>query len=119
MTGLLLAGFGIYSVVSYQAAQRRHEFGVRAALGARAHHLRALVLREGLLLAGIGTVLGLAGGLVSARLFSSQLFDVTPTDPITFAGLLAVFAMVTIVACAGPAWRASRADPLRALRDQS
>jgi putative ABC transport system permease protein len=119
VTGLLLAGFGIYSVVSYQAAQRSHEFGVRAALGARADHLRALVLREGLLLAGIGTVLGLAGGLVSARLFSSLLFDVTPTDPVTFAGLLVVFAMVTIAACAGPAWRASRTDPLRALRDQS
>jgi putative ABC transport system permease protein len=119
VTGLLLAGFGIYSVVSYQAAQRRHEFGVRAALGARADHLRALVLREGLVLAGIGTVLGLAGGLVSARLFSSLLFDVTPADPVTFAGLLVVFALVTIVACAGPAWRAARTDPLRALRDPS
>ena len=118
VTGMLLAGFGIYSVVSYQAAQRVHEFGVRAALGARADHLRALVLREGFTLAGIGTVLGIAGGLVSTRLFSSLLFGVTPTDPITFAGLVVLFAMITILACAGPAWRAARTNPLQALRDQ-
>jgi putative ABC transport system permease protein len=117
-TGMLLAGFGIYSVVSYQAAQRVHEFGVRAALGARADHLSALVLREGLVLAGIGTVLGIAGALVSTRLFSTLLFDVTPTDPITFAGLIGLFAVVTIVACARPASRAARTNPLQALRDQ-
>jgi ABC-type antimicrobial peptide transport system permease subunit len=115
---MLLAGFGIYSVVSYQAAQRAHEFGVRAALGARADHLRALVLREGLVLAGIGTVLGIAGALVSTRLFSTLLFDVTPTDPITFAGLIGVFAVVTIAACARPASEAARTNPLHALRDQ-
>ena len=119
VVGLLLAGFGIYSVVSYQATQRIHEFGVRAALGARSEHLRAIVLREGLTLAGIGTVLGLAGGLVSAQLFSSLLFDVAPADPITFAALIALFALVTIVACAGPAWRAASTDPLIALRDQT
>jgi putative ABC transport system permease protein len=118
VAGLLLAGFGIYSVVSYQATERVHEFGVRAALGARGEHLRGLVLREGLTLAGIGTLLGLAGGLGTAQLFSSLLFDVGPADPITFAALIAVFTAVTIAACAGPAWRAANTDPLIALRHQ-
>ena len=118
VTGMLLAGFGIYSVVSYQATQRVHEFGVRAALGARADHLRALVLREGLTLAAIGTVLGMAGALASTRLLSTLLFGVPPGDPWTFAGIVVVFAIVTVFRVCGPAWRAARTNPLRALRDQ-
>jgi putative ABC transport system permease protein len=116
LLGVLLAAFGIYGVVSFSTALRLQEFGVRLALGARASHLVALVLREGATLAVFGLVVGLAGAWGSARLLRRFLYGVGPSDPVTFVALAALFGLVTILACLAPARRALRVDPVVALR---
>jgi putative ABC transport system permease protein len=113
---VLLAILGVYGVMSYSVAQRTHEIGVRMALGAERTDVLRLILKEGLLLAGIGVVAGLAGALVLTRLMKSALFGVSPTDPLTFAGVAMLLVAVGVAGCLVPAQRAMRVDPLVALR---
>jgi putative ABC transport system permease protein len=113
---LILACMGIYGVMAYSVAQRTSEIGVRMALGAHTGNVLSLVLGEGLRLAALGAAIGLAGSLFAARLLSGMLFGVAPSDPATFAGVAMVLVLVALVACYVPARRATRVDPLVALR---
>jgi putative ABC transport system permease protein len=115
---LLLAAVGIYGVISYSVAQRTHEMGIRAALGASRATLRQLVFRSGMLLASIGLVLGLFGALALTRVMTSILSGVSPRDPLTLAAVAVVLAIVAAVACFIPAQRATRVAPNTALRYQ-
>jgi putative ABC transport system permease protein len=111
-----LAGVGIYGVVSYSVAQRTREIGVRVALGARPRDVLRLVLGRGLGLAAAGIALGLAGGMALTRVISSLLFGVGARDPVTFATTAALLAAVALLACLAPARRATKVDPMVALR---
>jgi predicted permease len=113
---LLLACVGIYGVISYLAGQRTHEIGIRMALGAEPRHVLLLVLSRGMLLQLFGVAVGIGIALPLMRLLSSMLFGVKPTDPFTFAGVAAILIAVGLLACYIPARRASRVDPLVALR---
>jgi putative ABC transport system permease protein len=113
---LVLACMGIYGVMAYSVAQRTGEMGVRMALGAQTSNVLGLVLGEGLRLAVLGAAIGLAGSFFAARLLSGMLFGVTPSDPLTFAGVAIVLVLVALLACYIPARRATRVDPLVALR---
>jgi predicted permease len=115
---VLLACVGVYGVMAYTVARRRSEFGVRLALGALPSQLVASVLREGIALAGIGLAIGGAAALGIAQLLRSQLFGVTPSDPATYAIVLASLGLVLILACWLPARRTSAANPLDALRTE-
>jgi len=113
---LLLATLGVYGVVSCSVAQRAHELGIRAALGASAADLLRLVLGEGMRLTGFGLGVGLAGALALARLLESLLFGVTVRDALAYVAAAALLAGVALGACSLPARRAARADPMAALR---
>jgi putative ABC transport system permease protein len=115
---VLLAAIGVYGVVSYSVNQRTQEIGIRVALGARAGKVASLVLREGLLLAGIGVLIGLAGALALTRVLRSLLFEVTPTDPATLFAVSCLLLIVSAVAIAVPAHRAMGVDPMVALRHE-
>jgi putative ABC transport system permease protein len=114
---VLLAAVGLYGVVAHSARQRTREIGVRMALGARPRDISRLVLGESLALAAAGAALGLAGAAASGRLLSSLLFGVRPGDPVTLAASAAALALVALGSAFAPARRASRLDPLVALRD--
>jgi predicted permease len=113
---LLLAAVGTYGVLSYLVAERRNEIGIRMALGANRSSVLAHVMREGLLLTGIGVVVGLAGAFGLNRVIASLLFGVRPTDVPTAAGVAGTMIIAAAVACLLPAWRASQLDPNAALR---
>jgi ABC-type antimicrobial peptide transport system permease subunit len=113
---LILASLGIYAVISYSVTQRQLEIGIRMALGASPATVRRLVLRDTLRLAVLGVALGIVGALVLARLVASLLFGVTPTDPLTFAAVVAVLTSVAALAGYLPAARAARIEPMSALR---
>jgi putative ABC transport system permease protein len=115
---VLLAAIGVYGVVSYSVNQRTQEIGIRVALGARASNVASLVLREGMLLAGIGVVIGLAGALALTRVLRSLLFEVTPTDPATLLTVSCLLLIVSAFALAVPARRAMGVDPMVALRHE-
>jgi len=114
---LVLGAIGMYGVLSYTVAQRRQEIGIRVALGAAPGRVLATVLRQALALAGLGVAFGLGVALVATRLLRSLLYQVSPVDPITFAGVSAVIGLIAIVAAFFPARRAARVDPLTAIRD--
>jgi predicted permease len=113
---LLLGGIGIYGVISYTVGQRTREIGVRMALGAKRQDIALLVLRESLLLAVVGITAGLLGALAVTRLLVALLFDVSPTDPATFAVVAALLAGISILASYLPAQRAAAVQPLEAIR---
>jgi predicted permease len=115
---LALAAIGVYGVISYGVAQRTQEIGIRMALGARGADVLAMVVRHGAVLAAIGLAVGLAGALVLSRLVASLLFQVSPTDPPTFATGTVVLTGVAVLAAALPARRAARTDPMVALRNE-
>ena len=113
---LVLSLVGLFAVVSYSVAERTHELGLRFALGATPQTLLALVLSDGLKLVGIGVVLGLAGAFVLARFLETQLFGVSAHDPVTFAAVPVLLIGAAIAGCLIPARRATRIDPMTALR---
>jgi predicted permease len=115
---LLLAVIGIYGVMSYVVTQRTQEMGVRLALGATPGAIARLVLGQGARLVIVGLAIGVVGAVALTRLMTSLLFEITPTDPVTYGGVALVLAATAVAACQIPAWRATRVDPLTALRSE-
>jgi putative ABC transport system permease protein len=113
---MVLSSLGLYGVISYVVSRRTHEFGLRMALGATRDDVIRGVLREGLILALTGIAIGLAGALALTRYLTGQLYEVKPTDPLTFIAVSAAFAGITLVATYIPARRATKVDPMVALR---
>jgi putative ABC transport system permease protein len=113
---LILGAVGLYGVIAYSVSQRTREIGIRVALGAERKHVLSLVLNEGMLVILAGLAIGLAASLILTRFLGSLLFGVSPTDPLTFAGVAVLLAAVALVACYVPARRAMRVDPMLALR---
>jgi ABC-type antimicrobial peptide transport system permease subunit len=116
-TALLLAVAGVYGVMSYTVAQRRREIGVRLALGASRAHVFRIVVGQGLLTTMVGVTLGAGAALGVTRTVEKLLFGVTPTDPLTFAGAIALMATASMLACYLPARRAIDVPPSEALRE--
>jgi putative ABC transport system permease protein len=116
VVALLLAAVGIYGVIAYSVSQRTHEIGVRMALGAGRGDILGMVMRESALLAAVGIAIGIAGSLAITRLLADFLFTVKPTDPLTFAAVAVLLAGVSLAAGLLPARRATKIDPLAALR---
>jgi putative ABC transport system permease protein len=113
---LLLSAAGIYGVTSYSVSQRTHELGIRIALGAQVRHVLGMILKQGMGVIALGLVLGLGAAFVLLRLMKSLLFEVTETDPLTFVVTTVVLTFVALIACYVPARRATKVDPLEALR---
>jgi ABC-type antimicrobial peptide transport system permease subunit len=113
---LVLAGVGLYGVTSYAVSRRRSEIGIRMALGAQTPDVIRLVLRQSILMTAVGILLGLAGAAIVTRYLEGMLFGLTPLDPTTFITVSLMLATVAIVAAFVPALRATKVDPLVALR---
>jgi ABC-type antimicrobial peptide transport system permease subunit len=113
---LILACIGLYGVMAHGVARRTSEIGIRMALGARSGNIAWMILRETLYLVFAGLVIGVPAALLGARLISTQLFGLSPTDPLTLVGAAVVLAVVAMLAGYLPARRASRVNPLKALR---
>ena len=118
IVALILATIGVYGVMSYAVARRTQEMGVRMALGARTSQVVGMVLRQGMGAIGVAIVLGLAAAYAATRLLETQLYGVGRADPVTFAAAPLVLAAVAFLACWLPARRASRVDPVVALRSE-
>jgi ABC-type antimicrobial peptide transport system permease subunit len=114
----LLAAIGIYGVLAYLVDQRRREFGIRVALGASASDVLALVLRQGSIPVAAGLIAGIAGALGLTRLMKSLLFEVSATDPLIFGAVSIGLIVISLAAMSIPARRATRVDPLDALRQE-
>jgi len=115
-TALTLAAIGIYGVMALVVTSRTREIGIRMALGADGHSVQRLVVSEGVTLVSVGVILGLAGALACTRVLQKLLFDLAPTDPVTYSAIVALLGLATLAASWVPARRASRVDPVRALR---
>ncbi|MGH9708590.1 MAG: FtsX-like permease family protein, partial [Candidatus Acidiferrales bacterium] len=113
---LVLSAVGIYGVISYLAAQRTHEIGIRMALGAQPAGISRMILMEGMKFALIGVAVGLVAALALTRLMSQMIFGVGAFDPLTFAGVSILLIFIAMAACYIPARRAMRTDPMIALR---
>jgi putative ABC transport system permease protein len=113
---LVLSAGGAYGVIAYSVTQRRHEIGIRMALGAQGGDVVRMVVRQGLTMAGIGLVIGVPAALAAARLLGSVLYEIKPHDPVTFAGLILLFAAVAAAASYLPARQATKVSPTVALR---
>jgi putative ABC transport system permease protein len=116
VVALLLAAVGLAAVIGYEVTERTHEIGVRLALGARTENVRRLAMRHGLMPAFIGIVCGAIGALAATQLAASMLHGVAPRDPLTFVGVITLLALVAFAASWLPARRATRVDPMAALR---
>jgi putative ABC transport system permease protein len=115
---LVLAAVGIFGVLAFSVGQRAREFGIRVALGARSHQVLRLVLGGALKMTGAGVAIGLVAAALLTRFLGTLLFAVKPADPVTFAATAAVLAAAAVLACALPAWRATRVDPAVTLRQE-
>jgi hypothetical protein len=115
-SGLLLAAIGVYGVIACFVSQRTHELGIRIALGASSNRVRSMVVRQGLTLAAAGVLLGEIAALLAARVLRSMVYGVTVHDTVTFVSVGLVLGGIAVVASFVPAWRATRIDPLTALR---
>jgi putative ABC transport system permease protein len=115
---LVLAVIGIYGVVSYAVGQRTHEIGVRMALGAQRTDVLGMVIRQGMVTTVVGVIVGVLGAVAATRLISSQLYGVEATDPATFVTVSLVLVGISVLASYVPARRATRVDPLIALRSE-
>jgi len=113
---LLLAAVGIYGVMAYSVSQRTQEIGVRVALGATTRNVLSMVIGQGLKLTVVGLAVGLTGSFLLSRVMASLLFEISPTDPLTFAMVGIGLAAVALLACFVPARRAAKVDPMVALR---
>jgi len=113
---LLLAAIGLYGVLAYFVTKRAHEIGIRVAMGASSGRVARLILSRGMVLVVVGVLAGFAGALGTGRLMEDLLFETPATDPVTFGGVGLFFTAVALVACAVPAWRALRVDPMVAFR---
>jgi ABC-type antimicrobial peptide transport system permease subunit len=118
LLALLLAAIGIYGVTAFAVSQRTREIGIRMALGAQGAGVLRLIIKQGLTLMMIGLGLGLAGALMLTRLMSSVLYGVSATDVATFVSVTALLGLVVLLACYLPAHRATKVDPLVALRNE-
>ncbi len=116
VVALLLASLGVYGVMAYAVSRRQQEIGIRIALGAQQGNILGLILKRGFLLASIGTAIGFMGALAVTRIMGSMLYEIKPLDPLTFAVVPLLLTMVTLLACYIPARRATRIDPMVALR---
>jgi predicted permease len=118
LLALLLASVGLYGVMSFIVTQRTREIGVRVALGARRADVTKLFLRQGLKLISLGVAMGLLGGAALSRLLAAVLIDLSPVDPLAFGGVAVLLTLVALMACWIPAWRATKVDPIVALRNE-
>jgi putative ABC transport system permease protein len=115
---LLLASVGLFGVMAYLVSQRTRDIGIRLALGATRTNVLRMIVGQGLLLAVIGAVLGIAAGFAGTNLMRGLLFSITPTDPATFVAVPVLLIVVALLACYVPARRAMQVDPLVALREE-
>jgi ABC-type antimicrobial peptide transport system permease subunit len=115
---LMLAGIGLYGLMSYRVTQRTAEIGIRMVLGAPRPAVLIMILQETLAITGVGLTLGLPCALTGTRIVSHLLFDLSPSDPTTVVGVAISLALVALLACSVPAWRAARVDPMTALRHE-
>jgi ABC-type antimicrobial peptide transport system permease subunit len=115
---LALAAIGLYGVIAYSVTQRTQEIGIRLAIGAQRRDVLKLILQDGLRLAAVGLGLGLAGSLALTQLLRSLLYGVSARDPLVFGGDAALLLGIALAACLLPAWRATRIEPVRALRSE-